>query len=246
MEVTKKINDLKSYKRRLDFEIVADLVKEGSRVLDLGCANGDLIQLLIEKKKVNAAGVEILEDKVAAAIKKGLSVYHGNIDEGLSDYDDNFFDYIILSQTLQEASNPSFVLNEMLRAGKQVIVSFPNFSYWQMRVKLFFMGKISNTPPLYYQLQQSPNMHMITLSDFRDYCLQNNITILKEIPIHLANQPFASLLTKLHANLFAQYGIYLLKRELSDVPDQQRKDKGFHREDLFLENSILGRKQYLL
>jgi methionine biosynthesis protein MetW len=195
--------------KRIDFDILANIIDKGSSVLDLGCANGELIELLINSKNVSAQGVEISESGISECIKKGLSVYHGDIDEGLADFHDQSFDYVILSQTLQEVYNPALVMKEILRVGKKAIVSFPNFSYWKVRTNLFFKGSAFKNKYESYLWYDSPHINLITIKDFRAYCNNNNIEILMEIPIFIAENKIGYF-TKAFPTVFAHEAIYLI------------------------------------
>jgi methionine biosynthesis protein MetW len=160
-------------------EIICDIVEEGSKVLDLGCGGGDLLYLLKERKKVRGTGVEVSEEMVYECIRKGLSVHHGDVDEGLADYPDKSFDYVILSETLQEVRHPLLVFKEMLRVGKKGIISFPNFGYWRVRFQLFFQGKAPVTTTLPYNWYDSPNIHFFTIKDFICFCEHVDFTIVQ-------------------------------------------------------------------
>lgn len=168
---------------RIDQEIIASLVNEEARVLDLGCGDGLLLQYLFHSKQVQGFGVEISHEGVHACIARGLPVYHGDIDQGLSDHQDNAFDYVILSQTLQAVRRPEFVLREMLRVGKKLIVSFPNFGYWRVRANLLFQGRMPRTQLLPHAWYNTPNAHLCTLLDFEDLCHTMGIHILRQIPL---------------------------------------------------------------
>ncbi|RJQ32830.1 MAG: methionine biosynthesis protein MetW [Actinobacteria bacterium] len=163
--------------KRIDYQIISNLIEEGSRVLDLGCGSGELLSQLTEEKKVVGEGVEIDDEKIQECFKKGLVVHHGNIDEGLPDYPGNSFDYVILSQTLQVTHNPLLVVNEMLRVGKQAIVSFPNFGHYAMRLQLMVYGRMPVTKAFPYQWYDTPNIRHTTIKDFKAFCEQNDFQI---------------------------------------------------------------------
>ncbi|MDD3927248.1 MAG: methionine biosynthesis protein MetW [bacterium] len=196
---------------RYDLQVVASLVEEGSHVLDLGCGQGELLLWLTEHRGVTARGVEISEEAVRSGIAGGLSVYHGDIDEGLADYADNSFDLVILSQTLQMVRNPHLVMDEMLRVGRQAIVSFPNFGHWSVRLHLLLQGRAPRTPSLPYEWYNTPNIRVLTIRDFHNFCAESGITILKEIPIVFSGSHDGRIV-RLNPNLTAQYGIYLVTR----------------------------------
>lgn len=159
-------------------EIILSLIEEGSRVLDLGCGEGDLLCLLKERGKIKkGSGVEVSEEKVSICIQKGLSVHHGDLDEGLADYPDHSFDYVILSETLQEVHKPSLVINEMLRVGRRGIVSVPNFGHWRNRFQLFFLGKAPVSENFPYEWYDTPNIHFFTIKDFILFCKRNRYSI---------------------------------------------------------------------
>jgi methionine biosynthesis protein MetW len=166
--------------RRADLRLIATQVKRGSSVLDLGCGEGDLMQLLEEEQQVVARGIEIEQDKVYRAIARGLSVLHGDLDEGLGDYPDGSFDYVILSQTLQAVHHPLLVIREMLRVGRQAIVSMPNFGFWRVRWQLFSRGRMPRTDQLPYEWYDTPNIHLATVNDFKALCQVEKITVTDE------------------------------------------------------------------
>jgi methionine biosynthesis protein MetW len=162
---------------RRDYAMIAELVRPASRVLDLGCGEGELLAWLREYKNVDARGVEIEGAKVQRAIARGVSVYQGDLESGLRDYPDRSFDFIILSQTLQEMRHPLGVLQEMLRVGEHVIVSFPNFGHWTVRVAHLFSGRAPKTELFPYDWYDSPNLHFLNVDDFVLLCRRQGWTI---------------------------------------------------------------------
>ena len=153
-----------------NYEIVSKMVAENSSVLDLGCGDGELLKELVESKNVNGLGIEINQDYVVKSLEKGLQIIQDNIDEGLKDFENGQWDYVILNQTLQSTIKPDFVIEEMLRIGKKVIVSFPNFAYWKVRFYLFFKGKMPKSEFLPFEWYNTPNIHLLTVNDFFEFC----------------------------------------------------------------------------
>ncbi|MEM2968703.1 MAG: methionine biosynthesis protein MetW [Candidatus Bathyarchaeia archaeon] len=195
---------------RLDYQIILNWIGTGSSVLDLGCGNGALLTLLIKLKDVQAQGIEINENAVRECVAKGLNVFQQDIDTGLSEYADKSFSYVILNQTLQQVKNPSFVLKEALRVGKKVIVSFPNFAHYSVRVSIFFRGKVPVTPALPYEWYNTPNLHFLSITDFKNYCKKKNITI-KDEAFTAGNKKIMLL-----PNLRAEFGFFLLSNKLKN------------------------------
>ncbi|MGH9661051.1 MAG: methionine biosynthesis protein MetW [Bryobacteraceae bacterium] len=152
---------------RSDYAIIGEIVEPGTRVLDLGCGEGELLEWLATNKDVDARGVEITGAKVARAIARGVSVYQGDIDEALAGYPDQAFDYVILSQTLQETRAPLKVVREMLRVGRRAIVAFPNFGHWSVRLSLLTTGRAPKTALFPYEWFESPNIHILSVDDFQ-------------------------------------------------------------------------------
>lgn len=189
---------------RLDFQVILQWIRPGSTVLDLGCGDGDLLELLVREKGVKAQGIEINEQAIYRCVAKGLSVFHDDLDRGLSEYGDKTFDYVILNQTLQQVRKLDEALQEALRVGCEVIVGFPNFAHWSGRVQLFFRGKTPITPSLPYPWYDTPNLHFLSLSDFTDYCRRRGIEILRRAFWGEGG------IVRLLPNLFAQNGVFLI------------------------------------
>jgi len=165
---------------RLDHKIIFKIIEPGSSVLDLGCAGGELLDLLVKGKKIKARGIELKEEDIYRCVEKGLSVFHGDIEGGLGEYPDNSFDYVILNQSMQETKKVEFVLQESLRVGRKVIIGFPNFAYIRSRFDLFFKGKAPVTYSLPYSWYESPNIHFLSIKDFDNYCREKKIDVLKK------------------------------------------------------------------
>lgn len=195
----------------LNYSVITEYIEPFSKVLDLGCGNGDLLKMLIEKKSCSGSGVEINQNNVIESIQKGLSVVQGNIDEGLKEFSDNEYDYVILNQTLQSTEKPDFVIEEMLRVGKKVVVSFPNFGYWRVRFYLFFRGRMPKSKMLPFCWYDTPNIHLLTVEDFCDFCKERNINIEKEVYIKrgkISKNPLTRILT----NFLCEEAVFVIKR----------------------------------
>jgi len=164
-----------------NYKVVSELIKPNSKVLDLGCGDGSLLKMLHEVKNVTGVGIEIDQHMVLRTLEKGLSVIQDDIDEGLKAFRDKEYDYVILNQTLQSTEKPDYVMDEMLRVGKKAVVSFPNFGYWKVRIYLLFKGKMPKSERLPYEWYNTPNIHLLTIKDFYEFCDKRNIKIEKAI-----------------------------------------------------------------
>jgi len=195
---------------RYDLQIIASWIEPGSKVIDLGCGEGDLLHHLISQKGVQGTGIELNEEKVARCIEKGLSVLQGDISEEVHDYPERSFDYVILSQTLQQVYKPDNLIRAMLRIGQKGIVSFPNFSHWQIRMQLLFTGYAPVSRQLPYQWFDTPNIRVITLKDFRKFVQEVGLTVLREAAIDTHTQDRYGSIVQFLPNLRATYGIFMI------------------------------------
>tara|TARA_R110000824_G_scaffold118960_2_gene271525 strand:+ start:143626 stop:144261 length:636 start_codon:yes stop_codon:yes gene_type:complete len=155
---------------RVDLTLIAEMIASGSRVLDVGCGDGDLLELLARTKNVDGRGIELSQEGVNASVTRGLSVIQGDADADLRDYPDNAFDYVILSQTIQATRNPREVLSQMKRIGKRSVVSLPNFGNWRVRLQLLWSGRMPVTRSLDHKWYDTPNIHLCTVRDFVTLC----------------------------------------------------------------------------
>ena len=193
-----------------EFKIITHLLPPQSRVLDVGCGDGTLIEALIKEKNIDARGIELEEDNVKKCISKGLAVIEGDAETELGQFPDKAFDYVILSQTLQAFYQPENVLAQLLRIGSKVIISIPNFGYWQIRASLLFFGKMPITKSLPYKWYDTPNLHMCSIKDFYQFCEKKKIKIDRVIGI---NGEKTSSIYKINLemkNLLSEVGIFLI------------------------------------
>jgi methionine biosynthesis protein MetW len=189
---------------RLDYQVVLRWVGPGSSVLDLGCGDGELLDLLVRERRARAQGIEINEQAIYHCVARGLSVFHEDIDNGLTGYGERSFDFVILNQSLQQVKKLDVVLQEALRVGRQVIVGFPNFAHYRARSQMFFLGKTPVTPALPFQWHDTPNLHFLSILDFVSYCRERKISIDKTAWIGKARR------VTVLPNLFAMTGIFLV------------------------------------
>lgn len=178
---TSSIESATLHSLRSDLQVVADIIPVGARVLDLGCGDGALLEFLVEQKQVEGRGIELSERNILTCVQRGLSVRQGNLEEGLADYPDERFDYVILSQTLHFLDDPAMILYEMLRVGNQAVVSFPNWGYWRCRLQLLFTGRIPQALDVCERWHQSPRWQAFTIADFGDFCRRQGVRVNKQI-----------------------------------------------------------------
>ncbi|NJD75515.1 MAG: methionine biosynthesis protein MetW [Candidatus Methanoperedens sp.] len=190
----------------IEYRIILNWILDKSSVLDLGCHEGELLSLIVKEKNARVHGIEINEQAIYKCVELGLSVSHQDIDNGLSEYGDESFDYVILNQSLQQVKKPDVVLKESLRVGKKVIIGFPNFAHYKVRCQIFFRGKTPVTPSLPYEWYETPNLHFLSISDFIGYCQRQNIRIIRTAFIN--NNGKAGILP----NLLAQTGLFLISK----------------------------------
>ena len=187
-----------------DHRIICKIIEPGSTVLDMGCGNGDLLELLRQEKKVKGQGIELNESAIFACVEKGISVFHMDFDSGLSSYPGQSFDYVILNRSLQETLHVEFVLQEALRVGKKVVVGFPNFAHIRSRVQLFFRGKTPVTHALPHPWYNTPNLHFLSISDFERFTAARGVKVLERYYYS------GSLEVRFLPNLFAMDAIFVI------------------------------------
>lgn len=197
---------------RFDLQVIASWITPGARVLDLGCGNGDLLDHLKREKQVHGTGIELSESKVARCIERGLTVLQGDFQEEVHDYPDLSFDYVILSQTLQQILEPKVLLPELLRVGKRVIVSFPNFGHWLVRMQVLFTGHAPVTDQLPYEWYDTPNIRVITINDFKRFLRMTGVRLAREVAINTHHHDREGHIVTYLTNLRATYGIMMLER----------------------------------
>ncbi|MFO8008264.1 MAG: methionine biosynthesis protein MetW [Candidatus Brocadiia bacterium] len=194
---------------RLDYQMIESYVEPGSHVLDLGCGDGVLLEQLIQEKGCTGTGVDSDLQQVHSAIARGVPVYHGDMLEAMEMYGDDRFDCVILSQTLQQTAMPDRVVQEMLRVGRRGIISFPNFAHWRVRVQLLLGGKMPVTGVLPYSWYETPNIHLLTIKDFHEFCRRQGVRIMDAIYL----SPGFGRRPALMANLLASMAIFVVERQ---------------------------------
>ena len=195
-----------------EYKIISNLITESSKVLDVGCDDGTLMEFLKESKDVNIRGIEISKQKVQTCISKGLTVIEGNAEYDLKQFPDNSFDYVVLGQTLQAFINPEIVIRELLRVGKKAVVTIPNFGHWKVRLNLLIKGTMPITNSLPNNWYNTPNIHMCTIKDFVKFSKVINFKIFKSLALikkNVSNINGSNLFIK---NLFSELGIFLIEK----------------------------------
>ena len=202
---------IKKNRIRFDLEIIAELIKEKSKVLDIGCGNGELLEYLKQVKQIDGRGLEISQTDTSTALKKGISVIQGDAETDLVYYPDNSFDYAILSQTLQTMHKPKEIIRQCLRIAGSAIISFPNFAHFKNRLYLLFKGRMPVSKTIPYQWYNTPNIHFCSIKDFEKLCHKMNYNI--ESRIYLTNKgKLDDSGNKILANFFAEYGIFVISK----------------------------------
>ncbi|HPB81903.1 MAG TPA: methionine biosynthesis protein MetW [Spirochaetota bacterium] len=205
------MEDLQSF-LRIGYDLIINEIPEHARVLDLGCGNGKLLEELQTTRKIDGYGVEISAEGVSMCLEKGLYCYQGDIDDGLADYRDNSFDYVILNQTLQHTKRPRFVLQEIMRICRNTIISFPNFGHYTMRLQLLLKGRMPKNSLLPYDWFNSPNIHLFTIEDFQDYCRIHSYPVKQEMHFSV-NSNSISQIRNFRPNFLAEFGFFILDGE---------------------------------
>ena len=195
-----------------EFQIISDLIEKNTRVLDVGCGDGTLMEYLKHNKEIDIRGIEISKDNVQKCLSKGLAVIEGDAEKDLLQFPDSSFDFVILSQTLQAFLSPEIVIKELIRVGKKAIVTIPNFGFWKVRLHLLFKGTMPVTKNLPNEWYNTPNLHMCTIKDFYNFCENREIKLDKSLA--LQNEKISSIneFNLNVKNLSAELGIFLIKR----------------------------------
>ena len=198
-----------AHRARVDYELIESLIEPNSTVLDVGCGDGELLANLVRDKNIKGQGIELDQDLVLDCVCRRLPIIQQDVEQGLGYHADRSFDYVILSQTVQTLKNPERVFKELLRIGKRVIVSFPNFAYWRSRAQLLLLGKAPVTRQLPFDWHDSPNIHFLSLKDFDEFCEKLGVKVQKKIPLAKSRRRAV----KFMPNLFAEQAIYVTSKD---------------------------------
>ena len=197
---------------KLEYKIIADIITKNTRVLDVGCDDGSLMEFLKKEKNVNIRGIEISKDKVQTCISKGLTVIEGDAEFDLKQFPNKSFDYVVLGQTLQAFINPEIVIKELLRVGNKAIVTIPNFGHWKVRLNLLIQGTMPVTQTLPNEWYNTPNIHMCTIKDFFKFSKTMNFKIFKSLALMNKNVSTINSSNLPFKNLFCELGIFLIEK----------------------------------
>lgn len=197
---------------RVDLQFIADLIRPGSRVLDIGCGDGALLEYLVNFKQVDGRGIELSQAGVNACVGHGLSVIQGDANIDLATYPNDAFDYVVLSQTLQATQEPARVLAELVRIGRAAIVSFPNFGHWRVRWQLLVRGRMPHTPALDHHWYSTPNIHLCTITDFVDLAFELGVAIEHAEILGPRGRPLPAVLASRLGNVFGEQAVFVLRR----------------------------------
>jgi len=205
---------------RAEHQVIAEWISEGARVLDLGCGDGSFLAALNNEKSVTGYGVEIDPDNIVRCIERGVNVIQANLDEGLSGFEESSFDFVVMTQTIQALRSPHLLIGEILRIGKEGIVTFPNMGHWRCRIQ-FLLGKMPVTKQLPDSWYKTPNIHICTINDFESLCDSLSINITERAILDAQHRPFK--IMGLMPNLFGEIAIYRTRQE---KPQLKNKDRG--------------------